>query len=939
VAITNVDQPSAAVASPVDRAAATDARVSARPAGGYLPYFPALDGIRAVAVVAVLLFHGGFSWAVGGYLGVSTFFTLSGFLITSLLLAERSATGSIALRAFWLRRFRRLLPASLVALALVLAFGVFAASDLQRTNLQGDVTAALAYVANWRFVLAGQGYNAIFSGGSPVQHFWSLAIEEQFYFVYPLLAWVLLRKLRFSDRRFAVVLAALTAASVAFPFVLAFTPDRIYYGTDTRAAELLVGGLLAVALNQRAITERLAASRTMQVAAATAGAVALLVCLQLWRVAANDADPANLLYRGGLFAYSLFSALIILAALLPIGPIRGLLALPVPRWIGQVSYGVYVYHWPIFLWIDAKLDSWGQAERFALKVTLTFALAAVSAAIIERPIRSGRRLVGIPSFALAPVVIIALVAGAVQLTSTAPLAENDFEAQQQQLRIELEARAASLPPPTTVLGKPPRARIATFGDSTALKTGFGLNSYYIKSDTADFVPGFTPLGCSIMRGNKRRTNDGVGGNQEDCDQWETTWQRELDRYQPNVAVIQVGPWEVADQRVPSDDKWRSLGDPNVDEILLTNMVGVTDMFAAVGTTAVWLTLPTIGPDLTTPKRYPEQGQSAVRDHGNGGEPQRKDRFNELLRELHRLRPDKSTIVDLGGWLEESGSDRRLRPDGVHFGTEEAEEASEKFLGPAIVEAHERRWREAQQRGPSGTTPLQAGTAPRVLWVGDSVGLGLALGMGSYATDTGTFDSYSIAEIGCGVGRGGIRIRPSGKSEPVCDDWAPTKYPNGLAKARPDLVVMANAVWDITDRQLPGDNVWRSVGDKTYDDYLRKEFATAADALHATGAVVGWLAYPHVEVGKNDPQVKQPYPANDPKRTDRMNEIVREVAKDRPWMQVIDLATHAKTFPGGESDADYRPDGVHFTATAAERLIREWLGQELLDALATGKRSR
>ncbi len=939
MAITNVEQPSAAIATPEDRAAVINATGAARPATGYLPYFPALDGIRAVAVVAVLLFHGGFDWAVGGYLGVSTFFTLSGFLITSLLLAERSVTGTIALRAFWLRRFRRLLPASLVALALVLAFGAFAASDLQRTNLQGDVVAALAYVANWRFVLAGQGYNAIFSGGSPVQHFWSLAIEEQFYFAYPLMAWVLLRKLGFSDGRFAAVLGALTAVSVSLPFLVSFEAERIYYGTDTRAAELLVGGLLAVALNQRSVTERLAASRTTQVAAATGGAIALFVCIHLWRVAGDDGDPTSLLYRGGLFAYSLLSVLVVLAALLPIGPVRGLLALPVPRWIGQVSYGVYVYHWPIFLWVDAKLDTWGQPERFAVKVALTFALAAASSTLIERPIRRGRRLAGIPSFALAPVLITTLIAGAVHVTLTAPVPENDFEAQQRQLQAALEARAATLPPPTTVLGEPPRARIATFGDSTALKTGFGLNSYYIKSDTADFVSGFTPLGCSIMRGNKRRTSDGVASNQEGCDQWQTTWKRELDRYQPTVALIQVGPWEVADQRIPSDDTWRALGDPYVDEIMLTNMLGVTDMFAAAGAAAVWLTLPTIGPDLTTPKRYPEQGQSAVRDHGSSAEPKRKDRFNELLQELHRLRPDKAIIIDVGGWLEKSGADRRLRPDGVHFGTEQAEEVSEKFLGPAIVEAHETRWREAQKRGPSGTTPLQAGTAPRVLWVGDSAGLSLALGMGSYVTDTGTFDSYSIAEIGCGVGRGGLRIRPSGKSEPVCEDWAPTKYPNGLTKARPDLVVMANAVWDITDRQILGDTVWRSVGDATYDEYLRKEIAAAADALHATGAVVAWLAYPHVQVGKNDPQVRQPYPANDPKRTDRMNEIVREVAKPRPWMQVIDLASHAKTFPAGESDPDYRPDGVHFTPTAAERLIREWLGQELSNALANGKRSR
>ena len=151
-----------------------------------IPEEPALDGIRGIAVAAVLCFHAGFSWATGGFLGVSTFFTLSGFLITTLLLRERIVTGRLRLGAFWIRRFRRLMPAAVVALGFVVLYGFFAATPEQLETLRGDVLGALGYAANWRFLLSGQSYAQLFSDPSPVEHFWSLAIEEQFYLVYPL---------------------------------------------------------------------------------------------------------------------------------------------------------------------------------------------------------------------------------------------------------------------------------------------------------------------------------------------------------------------------------------------------------------------------------------------------------------------------------------------------------------------------------------------------------------------------------------------------------------------------------------------------------------------------------------------------------------------------------------------------------------------------------
>ena len=185
-----------------------------------IPYRPGLDGLRGLSVAAVLAFHGGFSWAVGGYLGVSVFFTLSGFLITSLLLAEHDRKGHVALRHFWGRRFRRLLPASLLALVGIGVFGLTVATAEQAERLGGDIAAAVAYVANWRFIFGGTSYGDLFAEPTPVLHFWSLAIEEQFYLVYPLFMVGLLGLAK--GRRLVVggVLGALLVASVGASFML-----------------------------------------------------------------------------------------------------------------------------------------------------------------------------------------------------------------------------------------------------------------------------------------------------------------------------------------------------------------------------------------------------------------------------------------------------------------------------------------------------------------------------------------------------------------------------------------------------------------------------------------------------------------------------------------------------------------------------------------------
>jgi peptidoglycan/LPS O-acetylase OafA/YrhL len=215
-------------------------------------YNPGLDGLRAVAVAAVLCFHGGFSWAVGGYLGVSTFFTLSGFLIMSLLLRSAESPGGPNLRTFWSNRFRRLLPAALLALCVVWVFAATVASAAQLRVLPGQVLGCLTYVVNWVFVATRTSYADLFAAPSPVQHFWSLAVEEQLYLVIPLTLWLLLRWTR-SLKAIGLVFGALVAASVVEMLLLhrsGASADRLYYGTDTRSAEVFVGVVLAVVVRR-----------------------------------------------------------------------------------------------------------------------------------------------------------------------------------------------------------------------------------------------------------------------------------------------------------------------------------------------------------------------------------------------------------------------------------------------------------------------------------------------------------------------------------------------------------------------------------------------------------------------------------------------------------------------------------------------------------------
>ena len=607
-----------------------------------LAHHPALDGLRGLAVAGVVLFHAGYAWAIGGFLGVSTFFTLSGFLITSLLLAERSATGRIDLGAFWARRARRLLPAALATLLGVAALASWLATPEQLASLRGDVLAAVFYGANWRFIFDGQSYRDLFAAPSPVLHFWSLAIEEQLYVLFPLAVVAVGR------RRLAPVLVALVTGSVALTWLLYSPGDSTsaaYYGTFTRAGELLVGALLAVLVMSRRHIWRPGITKA-------SGAVALVGILWAWSSVRQD---ETVLYRGGFVVHAVASALVILAAMQP-GPVRTLLSLPPLRALGRISYGVYLYHWPVFVWWDAPVLA---------QLALTLVLATVSYVVLEQPIRRGRwrvPVLAVPATAL-------LVAAVVVVSTLDPPKPVTFD---------LALSSPPVPSDPIVEPRSDAPVVGVFGDSTALTTGYGLGGYAMTTGKLEMRSGGVNMGCPLGRGGDVDYVSARQTPEPECLLWPERWSelaKGLD-----LALIQIGPWDVTDRKI--DGEWTHIGEPAYDAFLRREMELAVDVLSSDGALVAWVKSPHIEFG---------RGQSNLPQDHPISDPARMDRLNELVAELDAERDDL-VVLDLQGYLRSlPGGEmtRSMRPDGVHF-DEDGAIALVDWLAPAIFDLVEDR---------------------------------------------------------------------------------------------------------------------------------------------------------------------------------------------------------------------------------------------------------
>ncbi len=365
---------------------------------------PALDGLRAIAVALVLVGHGGIPGVGGGFIGVDVFFVLSGFLITSLLLDELGRTGRIELTGFWIRRARRLLPA-LVLMVMTVAAARQLLPDRSITGLRDDAVAAFVWMANWRFVAQKTDYFTQGAPPSPLQHTWSLGVEEQYYFVWPvlLIAVTLLLAARARRRctratvggvRFATfviaTVGAVASAAAAIVMVSDTTRDRVYFGTDTRAQALLIGAAAAALLvrDWPSLNRGWCLIRTRW--ARRVARTLPLVGLGGLAAATHYATGSSGEFRHGLLIGVAIAAAFVVApvALEQRGAVARVLAAPPLVWLGTISYGVYLWHWPIFLVLNGERTGWTGLPLFAARCGATVALAALSWWLLEQTRRA-----------------------------------------------------------------------------------------------------------------------------------------------------------------------------------------------------------------------------------------------------------------------------------------------------------------------------------------------------------------------------------------------------------------------------------------------------------------------------------------------------------------------------------------------------------------------
>jgi peptidoglycan/LPS O-acetylase OafA/YrhL len=617
----------------------------------------ALDGLRALAVVAVLCFHSQFSWAKGGFLGVSLFFTLSGYLITTLLLDEHERNGTISLRSFWARRARRLLPAAWIALAGVVVFGATVATADQLRSLRGDVFGAFAYVANWRFYFSGRSYEQLFSAPSPLLHFWSLAIEEQFYIFFPV---VLLAVLMIARGRRAVIAAffvAGIAASVAAGLLLGGGVDgqsRVYYGTDTRAAELLVGALLALVLHRM----RSRATDRGRRVATFAGPAALLVLAVLW---VTTAQTASWLYHGGFALHAAIAATLI-AAVLVDSPLSRALSWQPFVMIGLLSYGIYLFHWPVFLWLTPDRTGLAAAPLFVVRVTVTGALAYASYRLIEQPVLTGRRLTGRrPRFAMITVGSALLIALAAVTWSPprreivlAALGDRPASASVRDLApltnapptsIRVGAKTAAATPPSK-----PVSRVLVVGDSVGLTLGRGIE-LWARSHPGLQVLNKAQIYCPLGR-DLEMLSGYVHASTNGCN-WTTRWPQVVQSFRPDLTIVLFTVWEAAPRKLPGAG-WQSPGNAAYDQWQRREYGAAAQTLSAGGGRIVWLRVPCSGGVPVNP------GSSLWTVNTKAIDPLTGPRSPVRVLDLN------PQICPTGKPLHDYDGVRNFRPDGTHF---------------------------------------------------------------------------------------------------------------------------------------------------------------------------------------------------------------------------------------------------------------------------------
>ncbi len=651
----------AALTSPIDPDAPRE--------GPNISYIPALDGIRGVAIIVIMGYHGGVFLTSGGFYSLDTFFALSGFLITSLLISEWQRTTTVRLRRFWARRARRLLPALLVMLLGVAFFAAFLVPAGTYLTLRADAFSSLFYYANWHFIANGSNYFNQSALTSPLTHTWSLAVEEQFYLVWPLVVLGLFKLWR-STRILLVVCVVGAVASAAEMGMLYSLSDvnRLYYGTDTRAQSLLIGAALAASLSlwaehrHRAGTVPPGSGRIRRppggdpawaVQTARGRAVVLAVGLAgvgisavLWTVVSyNDAFA----YRGGFFLAALATTAVlfsvvcsqrsVLARCLSVAPLR---------YVGRISYGMYLWHFPLFIYLDHARTGLTGYPLFAVRVAVTLLVATGSFYAVERPIRQGNVLRGWRTWTITPAAVLGTAAALVAATSISAVA----------------AKAPATPSPASALHSGPPVRVLIVGDSTALTLDIGLNEYAVRDyGIKPFNGGI--LGCGVTDGAEYQEKGVDAPMAAQCrgappqSQWPALWKADIAKDGPNVVMILAGRWEVSNRTY--EGHWTNIENPTYAAYVERELKDAVQVAGSGGAAVVLMTAPCYDTgEQPDGQPWPEDSRTRL------------DIYNDIVRHVATSTPGTSLLnfnamACPGGRYEEFIDGQQVRlGDGIHF---------------------------------------------------------------------------------------------------------------------------------------------------------------------------------------------------------------------------------------------------------------------------------
>ena len=714
-------------------------------------FVPALDGLRALSVLGVMLYHGGA--LAGGFLTIDVFFVLSGFLITSLLLGEWATRLTIRLGQFWTRRARRLLPALLVMLLGVAVYAKVFASPGEFANLRLDSLSTLFYVSNWHFIFGSSNYFVMTAQTSPLAHMWSLSIEEQFYILWPPVVLFMLhlgRKLRPSRRLVpllvtAVIGAVASALDMRFSYHGAATLMRVYEGTDTRSQDILVGAALAIGMAMWAqhrptptgagqqATET-AQPRRAHPSAGTAGVVPPpslrrefhrrrgpgIKPIAAWEIESRPVrtlfqvlgwatlatgvflwvrvpKPSLFLFQGGYFLFALGVALVIFSAITAqAGSLSLALGNPVFRYIGKISYGTYLWHFPLFALLDgARMHLYGY-PLLTVRIAVTLVVATGSYYLVEEPVRRGsmRSLTEWRAWlatagAFLGVVLVTVVA---TLPATAEAASN----------VHVVGAEYSGPP----------VRVAIFGDSVAWRMGFAMlasqpqASYNVDIDNGAIV------GCGVVRSTQYQEHGVVYNSAPACNtssptsaQWPALWRGDLDQFHPNVVVVLAGRWEIHDRLIGGH--WVHIGEPAFDADLRQSLEEAVQVVTSSGALMVLETSPCYDSgEQDNGQPWPEDSAARLAD------------YNAMVRAVAAAHPATVQVGDLGGQLCPGGAFTmsfngvQVRDgDGVHIApTPAAGQWLDAHVLPEVV-----RVGRLQMAGrdllPPAVTPTSGATAP------------------------------------------------------------------------------------------------------------------------------------------------------------------------------------------------------------------------------------